>query len=111
MVCDNCKEAYIPSEAMLDRIGIRSKSLENREVYKGIGCEECHYPGYKGRCAIFELLLMSPEMKELSIQTSDANRLRRQALSEGMVTLQESGVEKVVQGVTTLEEVYRVTQS
>lgn len=96
---------------MLDRIGIKSKSLENREVYKGKGCSECHYTGYKGRCAIFELLIMSPEMKELSIQTSDANQLRRQALSEGMMTLQESGIEKVVQGITSLEEVYRVTQS
>lgn len=110
MVCDNCKEAYVPSEAMLEKIGIKSNSQQQPEVYRGKGCNHCHYTGYKGRCAIFEFLLMSPEMKELAIQTSDANRLRRQAISEGMIALQEDGADKVLQGITTIEEVYRVTQ-
>ncbi len=111
VVCEACKEAYLPSPGMLEQIGMNAADFKDRDVYRGRGCSECHNTGYKGRCAIFELLLMTPEMKELVIETSDANRLRRLARKEGMVTLQESGVEKVLQGITTIEEVYRVTQS
>lgn len=66
--------------------------------------------GYKGRCGIFELLLMTQEMKALILQTSDANQIKKKAVENGMITLSRDGAMKVLQGITTIEEVYRVSQ-
>jgi len=110
VICPQCREAYRPQPEMLERIGLNSSRLNNGVVFRGRGCPACHHTGFRGRRGIFELLLMSQEMKALVLQTADANQLRRQAVAEGMVTLQEDGAMKVVQGITTIEEVYRVSQ-
>jgi general secretion pathway protein E len=110
MICPDCREQYEPEPEELLKIGAEVSSFyQGKVVFRGKGCSKCHHTGYKGRCGIFELLLMSPTMKSLVLKTADANILRQQAVSEGMVTLRQDGAMKVLQGVTTIEEVYRVS--
>ena len=110
MICPECREQYEPEPEELLKIGAEVSSFyQGKAVFRGKGCSKCHHTGYKGRCGIFELLLMSPSMKSLVLKTADANILREQAVSEGMITLRHDGAMKVLQGITTIEEVYRVS--
>jgi general secretion pathway protein E len=111
IICTSCKEEYTPTPEMLKRIGFAEDECHDRKAYRGKGCAKCYQTGYKGRCGIFELLLMTPDMKALVLQTSDANQIKRQAIENGMISLQQDGAMKVMQGITTIEEVYRVCQS
>ncbi len=111
IICSNCKEEYEAPPDMLQLIGIGVEESQNRQVYRGKGCAQCHHTGYKGRCGIYELMLMNQDMKALILHTSDANQIKKRAIENGMITLQKDGAMKVLQGVTTIEEVYRVSQS
>jgi general secretion pathway protein E len=111
IICSHCKEEYTPAPEMLQRIGFAEEESHDRKAYRGKGCAKCYHTGYKGRCGIFELLIMNQDMKALVLQTSDANEIKRRAIENGMITLQKDGAMKVLQGITTIEEVYRVCQS
>ncbi len=111
IICPHCKEEYTPTPEMLMRIGFPEEECHDRKAFRGKGCEKCYQTGYKGRCGIFELLIMTQDMKALVLQTSDANQIKRQAIENGMISLQKDGAMKVLQGITTIEEVYRVCQS
>ncbi len=108
IICPSCREEYRPSAEMWSRIGMEPGHCEGGTAYRGRGCERCLHTGYRGRCGIFELLPMNAEMKALVLRTADANEIRRKALADGMVSLVEDGRRKVLQGITTIEEVYRV---
>lgn len=110
IICPHCKEEYKPTSEMLGRIGLGVEDCRGRKIYRGRGCNKCLNTGYKGRCGIFELLLMTQEMKALILQTSDANQIKKKAVENGMITLSRDGAMKVLQGITTIEEVYRVSQ-
>lgn len=110
IICENCKEEYTPAPEMMERIGLGDEKYRERKVYRGRGCAKCHSTGFKGRRGIFELLHMTQDMKALVLQTSDANEIKRKAIDNGMVTLQQDGAQKVLEGITTIEEVYRVSQ-
>ncbi len=110
IICENCKEEYTPAPEMLERIGLTGEEYRDRKVFRGRGCVKCHSTGFKGRRGIFELLHMTQEMKAFILKTSDANQIRQRAIENGMVTLQQDGAQKVLEGVTTIEEVYRVSQ-
>ncbi len=111
VLCADCKQPYAPRTVYLQSIGLRPERFAERPVFKAAGCEKCFQTGYRGRIGIFEIMLMSEELKSLIIQTYDANRIKALAVQEGMVTLREDGIEKVLEGLTTLEEVLRVTQA
>jgi general secretion pathway protein E len=111
IICPDCKEEYVPPPEMLMRIGVPEEQCHDRTVFRGRGCSKCHQTGFKGRCGIYEMMIMSQDMKALVLQTSDANQIKRKAVEEGMITLQKDGANKVLQGITTIEEVYRVSQS
>ncbi|MFH0784266.1 MAG: type II secretion system ATPase GspE [Pseudomonadota bacterium] len=111
IICPHCKEEYQPTSEMLGRIGLGEADCRGRKIYRGRGCNKCLNTGYKGRCGIFELLLMTQEMKALILQTSDANQIKKKAVENGMITLSGDGAMKVLQGITTIEEVYRVSQA
>jgi general secretion pathway protein E len=112
IICPECKEEYTPTPEMWERIGLNdAKSHDEKVAYRGRGCAKCHQTGYRGRCGIFELLLMDQDMKALVLQTSDSNQIRRKAVENGMITLRKDGAMKVLKGTTTIEEVYRVSQS
>lgn len=111
-ICPHCREAYTPSEAFLERVGLSPIKFAGRQLYRGIGCVQCLQTGYKGRIGIFELMSLTPAMKSLILTTSDAGQIKKQALASlatGMMTLRQDGLRKVLAGLTTLEEVFRVT--
>jgi general secretion pathway protein E len=110
VICKNCKEPYPPDEESLERIGITPEMLAGRKIYRGKGCPFCLNTGYKGRAGIFELMILDDTIKNLILKTSDANSLKRKAIEQGMITLRQDGAQKVLDGMTTIEEVFRVTQ-
>ncbi len=111
IICGHCKEEYEAPPEMLQMIGVAKEESEHRKVFRGRGCAQCHHTGYKGRCGIYELMLMDQDLKALILHTSDANQIKKMAIEHGMITLQRDGAMKVLQGITTIEEVYRVSQS
>jgi type IV pilus assembly protein PilB len=78
--------------------------------FKGQGCAHCSKSGYRGRQAIFELMMMSSRIRELTFAEAPTAELRKAAISEGMKTLYRDGIEKVLRGVTTIDEVFRVAK-
>lgn len=109
IICPDCKTAYTADTDAIAKLGLAPKKMEGKHVYRGTGCANCHHTGYKGRCGIFELLIMDQSMKNLVLNTANANAIRDQAVENGMITLRRDGADKVLAGITTIEEVYRVT--
>jgi general secretion pathway protein E len=109
-VCDSCKEEYTPDEESLENIGITPEMIVGKKIYRGRGCPSCLNTGYRGRTGIFELMILDDTLKNLILKTSDANAIKRKAVEQGMVTLRRSGAKKVLDGITTIEEIFRVTQ-
>ena len=91
-LCDYCKVPYDPPEHMLRAIGIDGRMVRGKTIYRPEGCEECDYHGYRGRLGVFELMEMSPELREMTFRVTPTDKLRRQAINEGMYSLQKDGV-------------------
>jgi len=94
----------------LKSIGINADQCREAAIYKSIGCENCFFTGYKGRRGIFEIMLLDDRLKSLILKTHDSNSIKNEALNLNMVTLRQDGVQKVLNGISTIEEVFRVTQ-
>ena len=110
-ICADCRQPYYPENESLFEIGLVRERLETEgHLYRGAGCMECLNTGYKGRVGIYEILVMTDSMKTSVLKTSDSNIIKRQAIEEGLHTLRDDGARKVRAGVTTIEEVLRVTQ-
>ncbi len=109
IICPECKTGYTPEPDAIRKLGLDPKEMEGKQVYRGRGCKNCHHTGFKGRQGIFELLIMDQSMKNLILSTANANAISNQAVKNGMITLRRDGADKVLAGVTTIEEVYRVT--
>ena len=109
-VCDECKMTYTPDEESLQNIGITPDMIMGKTIYRGRGCPTCLNTGYKGRTGIFELMSMEDTLSNLILKTSDANAIKHKAIEQGMITLRQDGAQKVIDGITTIEEVFRVTQ-
>jgi len=109
VICEYCREEYTPDEESLMNIGITPEMLPGGKLYRGRGCPECLNTGYRGRTGIFELMLMNEALQNLVLKTSDANAIKQMAEDQGMMTLRASGARKVLEGITTIEEVFRVT--
>ncbi|MFH0764920.1 MAG: ATPase, T2SS/T4P/T4SS family [Calditrichota bacterium] len=105
-ICSGCKVAYDPPESVLKAI---EKSGEKVQLYKGEGCRGCNGTGYKGRLGIFEVLVMNEEIRNLVLEEASSDRIRHAAIKSGMITLRQDGIIKALQGITTLEEVFRVS--
>ncbi len=110
VICNNCKEEYTPAEESLLKIGVTPDKVEGKKIYKGRGCPDCLHTGYKGRTGVFELMPVDDSMKNLILKTSDSNAIKRMAIKKGMITLRQDGAQKVFDGISTIEEVFRVTQ-
>ena len=110
VLCDKCKQPHQPDESLLTAIGISAKRSREVDLYRAVGCESCFHTGYKGRIGIFELMHMNQNLKSLILKSHDANRIMTEALKLNMVTLREDGIRKVLGGMSTIEEVLRVTQ-
>ncbi len=107
-ICQNCKEPYKPPVEALRRINFPLEALDDVVLYRGRGCEQCRHTGYRGRVGIYELMLMNEEIQDLIVRRAPLSELKRAALAAGMKTLKMDGFQKVLEGLTTVEEVMRV---
>ena len=108
VVCHRCKEPYAPSVGLLEDAGLIERKDEHT-FYRGAGCPACNQTGYSGRTGIFELMTVTEEIREAMLHKPTPRQLSELASEAGLRTLREDGIEKAVQGITTLEEVTRVT--
>jgi type IV pilus assembly protein PilB len=110
-ICQKCKEEYVPSGALLKTMNLEKEYKPGMKFLRGKGCKLCNNSGYKGRTGIYELLRVSIEVQELVLKKASADDIREMARSQGMKTLRDSAIEKLLAGITSPEEVMRVTQS
>lgn len=109
-ICPKCKEAFKPSPKLLSELGIKPSQLKGGKLYHGKGCDDCLKTGYSGRLGIFELLVLTPGVRKMIMAHSEANEIKEYAIQhEGMKTLLQDGLNKAIQGITTVEEVLRVS--
>jgi len=110
VICEKCKEEYVPSEDILYGLKIKDRLNNDSKIklYRGKGCSFCKNTGYYGRTSIYELIVLDEEIKSLIVTKASSNVINNLALKNGMKTLKDSGMEKALQGITTIEEVLRV---
>src|SRR4051794_31477808 len=106
-ICTNCREEFVPEPEMFARLGVEMP--EGAVFYHGSGCDRCKHRGYLGRVALIEALPVSEAIRRLIIKRASSAVVKNQAISEGMRTLRMVGIDKALEGVTTLEEIWRVT--
>src|SRR4030081_763346 len=106
-VCTNCRDQFVPEPEMVKKLGL--KEAKDAVFYHGSGCDRCKGRGYLGRVAIIEALPVSESIRRLIIKRASSSVIKNQAMTEGMKTLRMVGVEKALEGITTLEEIWRVT--
>ncbi|MSR44182.1 MAG: type II/IV secretion system protein [Phycisphaerales bacterium] len=110
-ICMKCKEEFVPSEEHLMELNLRMADVQARTLYRGRGCDACTKSGYKGRMALFEIMLMDDELRELVMQQASTSVLQAESRKRGMRTLRESGLLALYEGQTTIDEVVRETIS
>lgn len=108
-LCEKCKATYHPSKELLTSLGLTETSAKDITFYKAVGCEECNNTGYRGRLAIFEVMVMTHEIAKLTMARADTTVLRKQAMADGMTLLLQDGLRKIKAGLTTIDEVLAVT--
>jgi general secretion pathway protein E/type IV pilus assembly protein PilB len=109
-ICPHCKTEQKVDRNYLKRIGFPENEIDATKFYYGVGCEECRKLGYQGRLAIYELLVLNESLRPLILSRAASSTIAAHSMSEGMRTLRTDGWNKVKNGVTTIEEVLRVTQ-
>ena len=105
--CGECRETYIPDAALLSFFGAAGRP---RPLQRGRGCSACRETGYRGRIGIFELLTLTDPLKDALLARESQTALRERAREQGMASMREDGWRKIVAGLTTVEEVLRVSQ-
>jgi type IV pilus assembly protein PilB len=110
VVCSKCKQSYTPPDSVLASAGITPEMAAGATFAKGKGCTHCNRSGYRGRLGIFELMLMTSKIRELAFDGSPTQTIRKAAIAQGMTTLYNDGLLKVMRGITTVEEVFRVAK-
>ena len=108
-ICPQCKQSYAPEASELQELGIHLGAEGLPTLYRGRGCANCMDTGYRGRIGLFELLVVDDEIRKLVTKSVDANTIRELALERGMVDLRTDGARKVLAGLTTVDEVKRMT--
>jgi type IV pilus assembly protein PilB len=108
-ICPKCKEEHKASDAALLKIGFPPDQIGKFTCYRGAGCPNCNNTGYRGRIALYEVMPVKEALKELILQGASSLDIKREAISLGMITLRQSGVRKVMDGMTSIEEILRVS--
>lgn len=104
-ICDKCKEPYKPAQDILEFL-----ATDAEELYRGKGCNACKMTGYRGRIGIFELLVVNEEIRKMIVEKASSEEIKKRAIEMGMRILKEDGIDKVLKGITTIEEIVRATQ-
>ena len=108
--CPKCKQPHQPLDTELEAAGITPEMMQGATFMKGRGCSNCQKKGYKGRLGIFELMVMNNKIRELAFQGAATQDIRRAAVSSGMKVMFDDGIQKTLRGITTLDEVFRVSK-
>lgn len=109
VICEKCKEAYTPTEHEIERLGMDADEIAGVEFFHGKGCSHCRYTGYKGRTAIHEILEVTQTVRTLIFDNAHQERIKEEAIKQGMTPLREAGIVKMKMGITTPYEVMRST--
>jgi type IV pilus assembly protein PilB len=110
-LCLTCRQPMAPEASLLRSVGLTPSEVEGRTIYRAVGCRECRFEGYRGRVGVFELLEMDAALREATFRRASSMKLREQAkLTGGLKSLLEDGVRKVLEGVTTIEEILTVAK-
>ncbi len=119
-ICPSCKQKYKPSKEIINDIKEEIKKISKKSeksikfnpesliLHKGKGCARCNQTGYKGRIGIFEILPIDEKIEDLTVKKVSTSDIKEQAIDDGMITMKQDGILKVLDGITTLEEVIRV---
>ncbi|HMN67697.1 MAG TPA: type II secretion system ATPase GspE [Bdellovibrionales bacterium] len=110
VLCPHCKEAHVPTDVELRSLEISREQARGATVFRAVGCNHCNQKGYIGRSVIQELMLINDEIRSLIMKRADGQQIKREAIKNGMITFRDHGIQKVLTGVTTIEEVLTSTQ-
>jgi len=111
-LCTSCREPYDPSERELELVGISKEELAGRKIYRaGAGCDRCLGVGYAGRVGVYELLVFDDEIRQTILKTQDSKVIKKLAIDKGMLTLRDSAMWRVLEGITSIEEAVHRTQT
>ncbi len=108
-ICEKCRQEIKATDNELRSLGPAAERISQSTLYKGKGCSECNHTGYRGRAGIFEIFVINDEVRHMIYERVSSSNLRQKARELGMRTLREDGIRKVLAGMTTLEEIFRVT--
>jgi type IV pilus assembly protein PilB len=108
-ICMQCREEYTPPREILEDLELTSEMVRGKRFYRGAGCEVCNNTGYKGRLGLFELMIMSNDLRDKIMANAQADELRALAQKQGMVSLRQSGIQSCFDGITTPDEIVRET--
>ena len=108
-ICQHCREQDVPSEEMKEFLTLQG--FDASQLWHGKGCDRCRKTGYSGRLGIYELLVMDDGLRDMVTRNPNVTELRRLCRERGLVTLRADGFKKVTQGMTTIDEILRVTES
>ena len=108
-ICQNCKESYTPSDEMKEFLMLQG--FESDKLFKGKGCDKCRKTGYTGRLGIYELLVMDDSLRDMVTANPDVTHFRKLCRERGLVTLRQDGFDKVMKGMTSVDEILRVTEN
>lgn len=111
ILCPACRKSYVPTAEELEKLGLDPKTARGKTFYRAQGCANCMNTGYRGRTGIYEVLVLDDEIRGMILAKADANTIKNRAVEKGMATLKQDGAGKVIRGMTTTEEVLRVTQA
>ncbi len=110
VLCPHCKEPYSPTDFELNNMELTRDQIQGANIHKAVGCDHCNGKGYAGRTLIQELLLVTEEVRTLIMQRKDAGQIKKMAIDQGMIPFRDDGINKVLKGITTIEEVLANTQ-
>ena len=108
--CGRCKQPYTPNDDVLEEFGITPEMAAKATFIKGKGCSYCNHSGYRGRLGLFEMMMITSKIREMIFKQESAPNIRKVAMSQGMGTLFHDGIQKILEGTTTFDEVYRVAK-
>ena len=109
-LCSSCKEPYEPTEDEIEKVSIKRDQLKDGVLYRAKGCDKCFDMGYSGRSAIFEMLIIDDDIRNLTLGNVDSGQIKRKAIEHGMTTLRMDGAKHIINGLTSVDEVVRVTE-
>ena len=108
-ICEHCKSEVTPAHALIESVGMADHT--DVQYMSGTSCDHCSGTGYRGRVALYELMVIHDRTREAIMEGLNATQLKQLAIEQGMITLRKAGIDKIVEGTTTVEEVLKVSMS